>query len=103
MEVKRGELQLLVPPEDWVGARIGNVASPGGVGKVDVRTARSSTAGAAPPNEKPTRLQFLADGSVPLDTWLNECYSTIPFAPDGFVPLQQQHIIRPVCQQSIMV
>ena len=36
-------------------------------------------------------------------SWLDKCYSTISRAPDGYMPQQQQHVIRPVWQHNIMV
>jgi hypothetical protein len=36
-------------------------------------------------------------------SWLDKCYSTISRAPDGYMPQQQQHVIRPIWQRNIMV
>jgi hypothetical protein len=56
-----------------------------------------------PAKEKPTRLKLLADGSKQLDPGLDKCYSTISLEPDGYMPQQQQHVIRAVRQEDIMV
>jgi hypothetical protein len=56
-----------------------------------------------PKNEKPTCLKILAGGSVRLDPGLDKCYPTISPAPDGFMPQQQQQVLRPFWQHKVMV
>jgi hypothetical protein len=56
------------------------------------------------PPERKTHLPQHSGGWVGTSrSWLDKCYPTISLAPDGFMPQQQQQVLRPFWQHNVMV
>ena len=56
------------------------------------------------PPERKTHLPQNSGGWVGTSrSWLDKCYPTISLAPDGFMPQQQQQVLRPFWQHKVMV